>query len=112
KDGQLREPDALLRPVRGGVTVPKELIAHHRLKPGLLLSGHIRGNKLVHIEQVEGQPPAEWEGRIALYDSTPLDPQPGLRLEHDPTEYTTRAIDLLAPVGFGQRGLIVAPPRT
>lgn len=112
KDGQLREPEALLRPVRGGIIVPKELIARHRLKPGLLLTGHVRGNRLVNIEKIENQPVSEWESRTTIYDSTPLDPQPGLRLEHNPTEYTTRAIDLLAPVGFGQRGLIVAPPRT
>ncbi len=112
KEGQLREPNALLRPVKGSITVPKEIIARHRLKPGLLLTGRVRGGKLVHIEQIEGRSPEEWESRTTIYDSTALDPQPVLRLEHDPNEYTTRAIDLLAPVGFGQRGLIVAPPRT
>lgn len=112
KEGQLREPDSLLRPVKGSVTVPKEIIARHRLKPGLLLNGRVRSGKLVHIDLIEGRPPEEWESRITIYDSTALDPQPVLRLEHDPNEYTTRAIDLLAPVGFGQRGLIVAPPRT
>ena len=42
----------------------------------------------------------------------PLDPEPIIRLEHNPSEYTTRIIDILAPIGFGQRGLIVAPPRS
>jgi len=41
-----------------------------------------------------------------------MDPEPVLRLEHNPAELTTRVIDILTPVGFGQRGLIVAPPRS
>ncbi len=112
KDGQLREPDHLLRPVKGGIVVPRELIAQHRLRPGLLLQGPIKGNRMGRIDLVEGRPLDDWLGRTTLYEQTPLDPQPILRLEHNPTEYTTRVIDLLAPVGFGQRGLIVAPPRT
>ncbi len=47
-----------------------------------------------------------------MYDATAIDPQPMLKLEHRSDELTTRAIDILCPIGFGQRGLIVAPPRT
>ncbi|MCC6240634.1 MAG: transcription termination factor Rho [Phycisphaerales bacterium] len=112
KEGQLREDDQLLRPVKGNITVPRELIAHHQLKTGLLLQGPIKGTRLVRIDSIEGQSIDDWLSKTTLYDQTPLDPQPALRLEHSPSEYTTRVIDLLAPVGFGQRGLIVAPPRT
>src|SRR4029079_14494830 len=94
------------------VLVPRQVIREMRLRPGLLLSGQPRGRMLNQIETIEGRSPDEYVGKIALYDATALDPQPVLKLEHSPTELTTRAIDILAPVGFGQRGLIVAPPRS
>src|SRR6185295_15864047 len=50
--------------------------------------------------------------KVHLYEGTALDPAPMLKLEHDPKEITTRVMDILTPVGFGQRGLIVAPPRS
>jgi transcription termination factor Rho len=63
------------------------------------------------VQSIEGQPPEEYAEKVHLYDGTPVDPYPMIKLEHDPAEYTTRVIDILTPVGFGQRGLIVAPPR-
>ena len=112
QDGQLRDPLQFLRPVRGGITVPRQLIRELHLRPGLLLSGVPRGRMLAKIDAIEGRSPDEYCELPALYDSTALDPQPMIKLEHSATELTTRAIDILAPVGFGQRGLIVAPPRT
>jgi len=111
-DGQLRDPLHPLRPLRGGVTVPRQMIREMRLRPGLMLTGAQRGHTLGRISTIEGLNPDEYTEKTALYDATALDPQPVMKLEHSPTELTTRAIDLLAPVGFGQRGLIVAPPRT
>ena len=64
------------------------------------------------MDTIEGRTPAEYNEAATLYDSTALDPEPMIRLEHSPTEFTTRIIDILAPVGFGQRGLIVSPPRS
>jgi transcription termination factor Rho len=112
QDGQLRDPAAPLRPVKGGVVVPRQLIRELQLRPGLLLTGHLKGRAMNKIERIENRPPDEYAERVPLYDATALDPQPMLKLEHNPTEYTTRIIDILAPVGFGQRGLIVAPPRS
>jgi transcription termination factor Rho len=112
QDGQLRDPLHPLRPARGNVLVPKQVIREMRLRPGLLLRGLPRGRMLNQIDTIEGRSPDEYVDKVALYDATALDPQPVMKLEHSPTELTTRAIDLLAPVGFGQRGLIVAPPRT
>ncbi|MGA2232404.1 MAG: transcription termination factor Rho [Tepidisphaeraceae bacterium] len=112
QDGQLRDPVQLLRPVNGGVIVPRSLIREFRLRPGLMLGGNLRGRVLGQINTIEGRPPQDYAQTAAMYDGTALDPAPQLKLEHNPTEYTTRVIDLLAPVGFGQRGLIVAPPRT
>src|SRR5688572_20159286 len=112
QDGQLRDPQHPLRPARGNVLVPRQVIRDLQLRPGLLLRGTPKGRMLNRIDTIEGRSPDEYADKIPLYDATALDPQPVLKLEHSPTELTTRAIDILAPVGFGQRGLIVAPPRT
>jgi transcription termination factor Rho len=112
QDGQLRDPAQPLRPVNGGFIVPRQLIRELRLRPGVLLVGEPRGRTLGRVRTIEGRDPDEYVSRTALYDATPLDPQPMLKLEHNPAELTTRIMDILTPVGFGQRGLIVAPPRT
>ena len=112
QDGQLREREHPLRPVRGNIIVPKHVIRQMRLRPGLLLGGTPRGRTLDRVETIEGMHPDEYGSRIHLYEGTALDPEPMIKLEHDPNEITTRAMDILTPVGFGQRGLIVAPPRT
>jgi len=111
-DGQLRDPSQPLRPLNGGVIVSKQMIREMRLRPGLLLRGHTKGHHLSRIAAIEGREPSDYVDRISLYDATPVDPYPMLKLEHNPAELTTRVMDILAPVGFGQRGLIVAPPRT
>jgi transcription termination factor Rho len=114
QDGQLRDPAAPLRPLRGGVVVPRNMIRDLRLRGGLLVRGEPKNNgrALHRIQAVEGRDPEEYANLTTLYEGTALDPQPGLRLEHNPQELTTRVMDILCPVGFGQRGLIVAPPRT
>ena len=91
--------------------MPRRLIADLRLLPGVRLIGRSNGRSVTHVDLVEGRPADEYRRTTAIYDAVALDPQPMIRLEHDPAELTTRVIDLLAPVGFGQRGLIVAPPR-
>jgi transcription termination factor Rho len=111
-DGQLRDPAHPLRPLRGGIVVPRNLIREWNLRPGLLLRGEQRGRALGKLQSVEGGSPNEYAEKTHLYDGTALDPAPMLKLEHDPNELTTRVMDILAPVGFGQRGLLVAPPRT
>jgi transcription termination factor Rho len=111
QDGQLRDPQQPLRPLRG-LQVSRQIIRDLKLKTGLLIRGQPKGRHLGKIESVEGRAPDEYAERISLYDATALDPEPGMRLEHDPAEISTRVIDILCPVGFGQRGLIVSPPRT
>jgi transcription termination factor Rho len=112
RDGQLRDPAQPLRPVRGGVVVPRQLIRELRLRPGLMIKGKPKGKTLNRVEGIEGRTLDEYTATATLYDATALDPQPVMKLEHNPVEFTTRALDILTPVGFGQRGLIVAPPRT
>jgi transcription termination factor Rho len=112
RDGTLRDPKHLLRPVNGGLIVPRQMIREMNLRPGLMLRGEPRGRVFNRVSAIEGMAPGDYAEKATLYDSTALDPQPMLKLEHRPEEYTTRIIDILTPVGFGQRGLIVAPPRT
>jgi transcription termination factor Rho len=111
-DGTLRDTAHPLRPAKGNIVVPRGLIRELNLRPGLLLKGAPNGRSLNKIETIEGMPTEQYVGTLPLYDTTALDPEPVLRLEHDPAELTTRVIDILTPIGFGQRGLIVAPPRT
>jgi len=108
----LRDPAHPLRPVRGDITVPRSLIRSLKLRPGLMLQGPLRGKMMNQIDTIEGRSPDQYIEITPLYEATAMDPEPVMRLEHNPTEFTTRVIDILAPVGFGQRGLIVAPPRT
>jgi transcription termination factor Rho len=111
-DGQLRDPVHPLRPLPGGIFVSRQIIRELQLRPGLLVKGQPKGRHMTRVHSVEGQPPEEYAARTHIYEGTALDPAPMIKLEHDPAELTTRMIDILTPVGFGQRGLIVAPPRT
>jgi transcription termination factor Rho len=99
------------------VYVPAPLIQRLRLREGLLLAGpteHAKkgsGPRLARIEQIEGQPPEAYRPRN-FDDLTPIDPHEQIVLETEAEPLTTRVMDLLTPIGKGQRGLIVAPPRT
>jgi transcription termination factor Rho len=114
-DGQLRDPANFLRPLSGPegmLVVPRQTILDFNLRPGLLVKGRFKGRTFNKIDLVEGIAPDAYRAMPSIYESTALDPEPGIKLEHSPTEFTTRVLDLLCPMGFGQRGLIVAPPRT
>lgn len=88
------------------------------LRQGDLVSGKCRPPKeneryfgLLQVEAVNGEKPEVAAERLHFPALTPLYPQKRLVLETSPTELSTRVMDLLAPVGLGQRGLIVAPPK-
>ena len=68
-------------------------------------------NALVKVESINGQSPEEAAARVEFGKLTPLYPDTRLRLESDPKKLSTRIIDLVAPIGKGQRGLIVSPPK-
>ncbi|HZZ80352.1 MAG TPA: transcription termination factor Rho [Gemmataceae bacterium] len=97
--------------------VEQRLIQKFKLRPGLLISGptepNQRGNgpKLKTIDTIEGKPAADYKPR-SFDEMTPIDPHQRIRLEFGKEPLTTRVMDLLTPIGKGQRGLIVAPPRT
>jgi transcription termination factor Rho len=91
------------------------------LRKGDAITGAIRApregerrekfNALVRLDSVNGMDPDKTRERVEFGKLTPLYPQERLRLEHDPSSLTTRVIDLVAPIGKGQRGLIVSPPK-
>lgn len=115
--GFLRSPSADYRAESADPLVPRSLIRELSLESGVELSGlafEARGGQapcLARVEAINGNEPADWQGRTAFKDLVAEDPSDRLRLEHDPQETSTRVVDLLAPIGKGQRCLIVAPPK-
>ena len=93
----LRKGDAVV----GAIRQPRE--GEHQ--------GRQKFNALVRIDSVNGQTPEQASSRVEFGKLTPLYPQSRLRLETEPTKLSTRIIDLVAPIGKGQRGLIVSPPK-
>jgi transcription termination factor Rho len=97
--------------------VPGPLIQKMRLREGLLLAGPLEpgkkgsGPRLLRVEQIEGQAPERYVPRN-FDELTPIDPHEQIVLETGTEPLTTRVMDMLTPIGKGQRGLIVAPPRT
>src|ERR1700748_3550575 len=86
QDGQLRDPEHPGRPLRGNFVVPRNLIPDMQLRSGLTLTGEQRGRAMARVSEIEGQSPDDYPSHIGLYDSAALDPQPGIKLEHDPNE--------------------------
>ncbi len=88
------------------------------LRTGLVAEGPIRlpieGQEnfaLMQVELVNGRPPEEKTGATVFEDLTPLHPNQRLVLESDPDDLSSRVVDMVTPIGKGQRGLIVSPPR-
>ncbi|WP_240799081.1 transcription termination factor Rho [Streptomyces sp. A0958] len=110
-NGALRSPQG--HPAPRDVQVSSALIRRHGLRKGDVVEGHCeRARSLSTVERVNGLPPQALRGRPHFRDLTPLHPRQRLRLESPSGSPSTRIVDLVAPVGKGQRGLIVAPPRT
>ncbi|MFJ2511569.1 transcription termination factor Rho [Streptomyces griseoviridis] len=109
--GHLRAGD--LQPTPADLPVSPALIRRHGLLKGDLVEG-VRGDRrtLTDVVRVNGRTPADLRTRRHFRDLTPLHPQERLRLEHPGAGLTGRVTDLIAPIGKGQRGLIVAPPKT
>ncbi|MCP2307582.1 transcription termination factor Rho [Kitasatospora paracochleata] len=109
-------------PGQNDVYVSLAQVRKHGLRKGDAITGAVRQprdgerrekfNALVRLDSVNGMDPDSGRGRPEFGKLTPLYPQERLRLETDPGVLTTRIIDLVSPIGKGQRGLIVAPPKT
>jgi transcription termination factor Rho len=109
--GHLRAPSLL--PTPADPQVPAALIRRYGLRKGDLVEG-VRGAEraLTDIARVDGRAPADLRSRRHFHDLTPLHPHRRIRLEHPGSGLAGRVADLFAPVGKGQRGLIVAPPKS
>jgi transcription termination factor Rho len=117
--GFLRAPDYNYLPGPDDIYVSPSQIRRFNLKTGCTVSGQIRPPKdseryyaLLKVEAVNHEDPEVAREKILFDNLTPLYPEQKLNLEYDPENYSTRIMDLLVPIGKGQRGLIVSPPRS
>jgi transcription termination factor Rho len=117
--GFLRAPDYNYLPGPDDIYVSPSQIRKFDLRTGDTISGQIRPPKdgeryfaLIKVEAINFEPPDEARNKIFFDNLTPLYPQERIRLETIKDNISARVLDLLTPLGKGQRGLIVAPPRT
>ncbi len=117
--GFLRSPDYNYVPGPDDIYVSPSQIKLFGLRTGDTVEGQIRPPKeaerffaLLRVELINGVSPDTASRRVLFDNLTPLYPNERLGLEFDPSHLDTRILDLMVPIGKGQRGLIVAPPRT
>lgn len=117
--GFLRSPDYNYLPGPDDIYVSPAQIRRFGLRTGDTVTGTVRPPKegeryfaLLKVDSLNFEAPEQSKDKILFDNLTPLYPNKQLKLEHNPGEYTTRVVDLMSPLGKGQRGLIVAPPRT
>ncbi len=116
--GFLRSPENNYLPSSSDVYVSPSQIRKLGLRTGDTIAGEVRPPKegekyhaLLKVHAINWEPPEVAKNRPQFDQLTPLHPMERFRLENDPSELSTRVVDLITPVGKGQRGLIVAPPR-
>jgi len=117
--GFLRAPDYNYLPGPDDIYVSPSQIRKFDLRTGDTISGQIRPPKegeryfaLIKVEAINFEPPEMARDRVFFDNLTPLYPEEKLKLETDPENLSARVLDLMTPIGKGQRALIVAPPRT
>ena len=117
--GFLRSPDYNYLPGPDDVYVSPSQIRRFGLRTGDTITGTVRPPKegeryfaLLKVDSLNFETSEAGKDKILFDNLTPLYPNERLKLEHSPAEYTTRIVDLMSPLGKGQRALIVAPPRT
>jgi transcription termination factor Rho len=117
--GFLRSPKYNYLPCPDDIYISPSQIRRFGMRTGNVISGQIRPPKdgekyfaLLKVEAINHENPESLQGRIVFENLTPLHPNERLRLETEPGELSMRVMDMIAPIGKGQRGLIVAAPRT
>jgi len=117
--GFLRAPDANYLPGPDDIYISPSQIRRFNLRKGDTISGQIRPPKeseryfaLLKVEKVNHEDPEIAREKILFDNLTPLYPDEKIKMEVEANNYSTRVMDLMTPIGKGQRGLIVAPPRT
>jgi len=116
--GFLRSPDYHYLSCPDDIYVSPSQIRRFGLKTGATVSGQIRPPKeneryfaMLRVEAINYQDPNTLQQVVQFDDLTPLHPETRVSMEHDPQHISTRIVDIICPIGFGQRGLIVSPPR-
>ena len=116
--GFLRSPDYHYLACPDDIYVSPSQIRRFGLRNGMSVAGQIRPPKeseryfaLLRIEAINGDDPVRLASNVFFDDLTPLHPDKRIQLETTSEELSTRIVDLIVPIGFGQRGLIVSPPR-
>ena len=116
--GFLRDPKSNYLRAMTDPFVPGSMIEKFGLREGVMIQGMVQpgrrqqGPRLKEITEVDGMKPEDYRNVKSFDELTPINPEHWLRLEVGPSPLTTRVMDLLTPLGKGQRALIVAPPRT
>jgi transcription termination factor Rho len=117
--GFLRSPDYSYLPGPDDIYVSPSQIRRFNLRTGDLVSGQIRPPKeseryfaLLKVEAVNHESPEENINKPLFDNLIPYYPTEKIKLEYDPNDYSTRVMDLITPIGMGQRGMVVAAPRT
>ena len=117
--GFLRAPNSNYLPGPDDIYVSPSQIRRFNLRTGDTVSGQIRQPKeseryfaLLKVEAINYEDPEVAREKILFDNLTPLYPDQKINLESDPENFSTRIMDLMTPIGFGQRGLIVSPPRS
>ena len=117
--GFLRAPDSNYLPGPDDIYISPSQIRRFNLRTGDIVSGQIRPPKegeryfaLLKVEKINYDDPEVQRDKILFDNLTPLYPEERINLEFDQEEYCTRVMELTTPIGKGQRGLIVAAPRT
>jgi transcription termination factor Rho len=114
--GFLRDPKRNYTQSPQDIFVTPEVVRKHALRDGLWIKGEIRrgsrGPQLFKLTQINGEDPENYRNLPVFEELTSINPLERIRLETVPDRNTTRVMDLMTPIGKGQRGLIVAPPRT
>ena len=116
--GFLRDPKKNYAAEDANPFVSSSVIEKYRLREGVMVKGEVgagtrnQGPRLQEIELIDGFTPEEYESIKNFDELTPINPFEQIKLEIGPTPVTMRVMDLLCPIGKGQRALLVAPPRT
>src|SRR5437773_3229542 len=114
--GFLRDPKRNFVQTPQDIFVTQEIVRRFALRDGMWIYGETRrgsrGPQLIKLLTINSEEPPKYQGLRPFEELTTINPNTRIKLETVPDRYTTRITDLMTPLGMGQRGLIVAPPRT
>jgi transcription termination factor Rho len=114
--GFLRDPKRNFVQTPQDIFVTPEIVRRFGLRDGMWIYGETRrgnrGPQLTRLLKINDDEPTKYQGLRPFEELTTINPNRRIKLETVPDRYTTRIMDLMTPLGMGQRGLIVAPPRT